>query len=130
MKRDSHISKLIRESGVEAAPENFTASVMDKIAAVPLKLSYKPLIGRGGRFIIILLVIAVIVIAVLYTDPSGELFGSRITLPQAERQLPQLNFNLEFLKRVNISTGIVSALVAMFVLVLSDAGLSRRKLIQ
>ena len=130
MKRDSHISKLIRESGVEAAPENFTASVMDKIEAVPLKLSYKPLIGRGGRIIIILLVIAVIVIAVLYTDPSGELLGSRITLPQAERQLPQLNFNLEFLKQVNISTGIVSALVAMFVLVLSDAGLNRRRLTQ
>jgi len=130
MKRDPHISKLIKESGVEAAPDNFTASVMDKIEAVPLKPSYKPLIGRGGRIIIILLVIAVIVMAVLYTDPSGELFGSRVTLPQVERQWPQINFNLEFLKQVNISTGIVSALVAMFVLILSDAGLNRRRLTQ
>ena len=33
MKRDPHISKLIRESGVISAPGNFTASVMDKIEA-------------------------------------------------------------------------------------------------
>ncbi len=130
MKRDPHISKLIRESGLKAAPGNFTASVMDKIEAVPAKSSYKPLIGRGGRIVFILLVIAVIVLAVLYTDPSGELFGSRITLPQVERQLPPLNFNLGFLHQINISTGIVSALVAMFVLVLSDAGLNRRRLTQ
>ena len=130
MKRDPHISKLIRESGLNAAPENFTASVMDKIEAVPAKSSYKPLIGRGGRIVFILLVIAVIVLAVLYTDPSGELFGSKITLPQAERQIPQLNFKLDFLQQINISTGIVAALVAMFILVLSDAGLNRRRLTQ
>jgi len=130
MKRDPHISKLIRESGVKAAPENFTASVMDLIEAIPAKKAYKPLIGRGGRIIVILFIIAVIVVAIIYTDPSGELFGSRITLPQAERQLPQLNFNIDFLQQINISTGIVSALVAMFVLVLSDAGLNRRKLTQ
>jgi hypothetical protein len=130
MKRDPHISKLIRESGVQAAPENFTASVMDMIEAVPAKKAYKPLIGRGSRIIFILLVIAVIVLAVLYTDPSGELFGSRVTLPRVEWQMPQLNFNLDFLQQINISTGIVSALVALFVLVLSDAGLNRRRLIQ
>ncbi len=130
MKRDPHISKLIRESGLNAAPENFTASVMDKIEAVPAKSSYKPLIGRGGRIAFILLVIAVIVLAVLYTDPSGELFGSKITLPQVERQIPQLNFKLDFLQQINISTGIVAALVAMFILVLSDAGLNRRRLTQ
>ncbi len=130
MKRDPHISKLIRESGLKTAPENFTASVMDLIEAIPAKKSYKPLIGRGGRIIVILFIIAVVVVAVMYTDPSGELFGSRVTLPQTERQLPQLNFNTDFLQQINISTGIVAALVAMFVLVLSDAGLNRRKLTQ
>jgi hypothetical protein len=127
MERDPHISKLIRESGLTAAPGNFTASVMGKIEAVPAKSSYKPLIGRGGRIVFILLVIAVIVLAVLYTDPSGELFGSRITLPQVERQMPKVNFNLGFLQQINVSTGIVSALVAMFVLILSDAGLNRKR---
>ncbi len=130
MKRDPHISKLIRESGVIPAPENFTASVMDKIEAVPVRKSYKPLIGRGGRILIILFLIAVIVMALFYTDPGGELFGSSIKIPRWEPNLPQVQFNLEFLKKINISTGIVSALVAMFVLVLSDAGISRRRLSQ
>ena len=130
MKRDPHISKLVRESGLLSAPGNFTAQVMDKIAAIPIKKSYKPLIGRGGRIIIILFIIAVIVIAVLYTDPAGELFGRSVNLPQMERQRPQINLNLDFLKQLNISTGIVSALVALFVLILSDAGLNRRRLIQ
>ena len=128
MKRDPHISKLIRESGVISAPGDFTASVMDKIEAVPAKKSYKPLIGRGGRIFIILFIVAVIELAVLYTDPGGELFGSSINFPKLEPNLPQLQFNLDFLKQVNISTGIVSALVAMFVLVLSDAGFNRRRL--
>jgi len=128
MKKDPHITKLVKESGVVSAPGNFTAQVMDKIAAIPIKKSYKPLIGRGGRVIIILFIIAVIVIAVLYTDPSGEFFGRAVNLPQLERQGPQINFNLEFLKNLNISTVFVSALVALFVLILSDAGLNRRKL--
>ena len=130
MKRDPHISKLIRESGLISAPENFTASVMDMIEAIPTKKSYKPLIGRGGRIIIILFIIAVVVIAVMYTDPSGELFGTAVKLPQIERQAPQLNFNLDFLQKINFSTGIVAALVALFVLILSDAGLNRRRLTQ
>jgi len=127
MKRDPHISKLIRESGVISAPENFTASVMDKIEAIPEKKAYKPLIGRGGRIVIILFIIGIIVVTLLYSNPSGELFGSTIQLPQVEHKLPQLHFDLDFLKQINISTGVVSALVALFVLILSDAGLSRRR---
>ena len=130
MKRDPHISKLIRESGVISAPGNFTASVMDKIEAVPAKKSYKPLIGRGGRIMIIFIIIAVIMIAVLYTDPAGELFGSTVRLPRVERQWPQISFNLKFLKQINFSTGMVSVLVALFILVLSDAGINRHRFIQ
>jgi hypothetical protein len=128
MKRDPHISKLIRESGKVEAPDSFTEAVMDKIEAIPVKKPYKPLIGRGGRILIILFIIALVVISIVYTDPGGELFGATIRMPTIDRELPQLNINLEFLKQVNISTGVVSALVAMFVLVLSDAGLNRRRL--
>lgn len=128
MKRDSHISKLIKESGVVQAPGNFTKAVMDKIESLPVAKSYKPLIGRGGRIMIILFLVAVVVVSIVYTDPGGELFGSSGRLPRVEWQLPQMNFNLEFLNQVKISTGVVAALVALFILVLSDAGLSRRKL--
>ena len=127
MKRDPHISKLIKESGTVQAPDSFTAAVMDKIEAIPVKKPYKPLIGRGGRILIILFIIAVVVLSIIYTDPSGELFGSTIRMPTLDRELPKLNINLEFLKQVNVSTGVVSALVAMFILVLSDAGLNRRR---
>lgn len=127
MKRDPHISKLIRESGVQAAPGNFTASVMDKIEAVPAKKSYKPLIGRGGRIVIILFIVAVVVLALVYTEPGGELFGTSVKIPQLKPNWPQVQFNLDFLKGLNISTGIVSALVALFVLILSDAGLNHRR---
>jgi hypothetical protein len=127
MERDPHISKLIRESGVKAAPENFTASVMDKIAEVPEKKSYKPLIGRGGRIFIILLLVAVIVLAVLYTEPAGELLGGVVELPRRERQAPQLQFNLDFLNQVNFSAGVAAGLLALFILILSDAGLSHRR---
>jgi hypothetical protein len=130
MKRDPHISKLIRESGVINAPDSFTASVMDKIEAVPAKKSYKPLIGRGGRILIILFLAAVVVLAALFTDPGGELFGTSIRIPSLELNWPQVQFNLDFLKELNISTGLVSALVAMFVLILSDAGMNRRRFSQ
>jgi hypothetical protein len=127
MKRDPHISKLIRESGVVPAPENFTASVMDKIEAIPAKKSYKPLIGRGGRILIIFVIIAIVVVTLLYSNPTGQLFGSTIQFPQVEPKWPQLHFNLDFLQKINVSTGLVSALVALFILILSDAGLSRRR---
>ena len=130
MKRDPHISKLIRESGVVSTPGNFTAQVMDKIETVPVKKPYKPLIGRGGRIMVILFIVVVILMAVFYTDPGGELFGNSIKLPRLEPNLPQVHFNLDFLKELNISTGIVSALVAIFVLVLSDAGMRWRRLSQ
>ena len=130
MKRDPHISKLIRESGVVSAPGNFTAKVMDKIEAIPIKKSYKPLIGRAGRIVIVLFLVAIILLAAFYTDPGGELFGSAVKIPALEPKLPRLEFNYDFLQQINISTGIVAALVAMFVLVLSDAGISRRRLSQ
>lgn len=127
MKRDPHISKLIRESGLAQAPDSLTAAVMDKIESIPVSKPYKPIIGRGGRIMIILFLIAVVVLSIIYSEPGGQLLGSSIKLPTPEWQLPQFNLNLEFLKQVNVSTGLVSALVAMFILVLSDAGLNRRR---
>jgi hypothetical protein len=130
MKRDHHISKLIKESGVVSAPEEFSASVMDKIGAIPEKAAYKPLIGRWGRVTIILFIVSIILVAVIYANPSSDLFGHPIALPQLEMQWPQLHLNLEFLRQIKFSSGVVSALAALFILVLSDEGLRRRKLMQ
>ena len=130
MKRDPQISKLMRESGLESAPDDFTSRVMDKLQAVPSKKPYKPLIGRGGRILIILTIAALVVVAMLFTDPAGKLFGNSISIPRMESRWTQLHFNLDFLKQIHISTGLAAALVAMFLLVLSDVGLNRRKFIQ
>jgi hypothetical protein len=127
MKRDPNIAKLIKESGTVAAPEDFTASVMDKIAAVPVKKSYKPLIGRWGRIIIIVFILAVIITALFYTDTSGELFGRGIDLPALKQEVPQFKLNLDFLDQVNFSAGVAAGLLALFILILSDAGLSSRR---
>ena len=126
MKRDPHISKLIRESGLVQAPDSFTDAVMDKIESIPVSKTYKPLIGRGGRIMIILFLVTVVVLSVFYSDPSSELFGT-LRLPSIDRQLPQFHLNLDFLKQIKVSTGVVSALAALFILVLSDAGLNRRR---
>lgn len=130
MKRDPQISKLMRESGLESAPDDFTSRVMDKLQAVPSKKPYKPLIGRGGRILIILTIAALVVVAMLFTDPAGKLFGNSISIPRMESRWTQLHFNLDFLKQIHISTGLAAALVAMFLLVLSDVGLNRRRFIQ
>ena len=130
MKRDPHISKLMRESGLESAPDDFTSHVMDKLQAVPSRKLYKPLIGRGGRILIILIIAALVVVAMLFTDPAGKLFGNNISIPRMEFRWTQLHFNLDFLKQIHISTGVAAALVAMFLLILSDVGLSRRKFSQ
>ena len=120
----------MRESGLESAPDDFTSRVMDKLQAVPSKKPYKPLIGRGGRILIILTIAALVVVAMLFTDPAGKLFGNSISIPRMESRWTQLHFNLDFLKQIHISTGLAAALVAMFLLVLSDVGLNRRRFIQ
>lgn len=131
MKRDQQISKLMRESGLESAPDDFTSRVMDKLQAVPSRKLYKPLIGRGGRILIILTIAALVVVAMLFTDPAGKLLdNTSISVPRLVSQWPQLHFNLDFLKQIHISTGLAAALVAMFLLVLSDVGLNRRRFIQ
>jgi hypothetical protein len=130
MKRDPQISKLMRESGLESAPDDFTSRVMDKLQAVPSEKPYKPLIGRGGRILIILIIAALVVVAMLFTDPAGKLFGNSISIPRMESRWTQLHFNLDFLKQIHISTGLAASLVAMFLLVLSDVGLNRHRFIQ
>lgn len=128
MERDPKLSKLIRESGVVPAPRDLTARVMAGIGAIPETNSYKPLIGRGGRMIILLAVIGIVVLSVIYSDPGGGIILSGDSLSQLNWKLPRPAFRLDFLEQINISTGIVSALVAMFFLVLTDSLMSRRRL--
>ena len=128
MERDPNISKLIRESGITKAPENLTSQVMNLISVETEKRAYKPIIGRRGRWIIVIFIIGIVVASLLSMEPGQRIFNSGGVVSGLEWQLPQISFNLEFLTQINISTGLVSGLVALFILVLSDAGLRRRRL--
>jgi len=133
MERDPRISKLIRESGVEPAPEGFTGKVMDIIAGQPVKKVYKPLIGKGGRIMIILFVIAIVVISLFYAEPAEQTRTIAEVLPKLNWKMPEFNIHFEFLSHLNLSgmnlsTWLVSVLAAVLVLLLSDAWFGRQRL--
>jgi hypothetical protein len=129
MERDPQLSKLFREGGVVRAPEQFTGKVMEIIASEPVKKVYKPLIGRTGRIMIIIIMVAVVVLSIVFTEPGGRFLESSGLIPIFQLHLPQIKMNFDFLSEISISTGLVSVLVALFILVLSDAGLSRKRLV-
>ena len=128
MERDPNISRLIREGGIEQAPQGFTTKVMDLITSVPEKKAYKPLIGRGGQIFIILLGLLIVIFTVIYAEPGARFIEADSVLPKLQWTIPEFNLNLQFFSKINFSGGIAAALVALFILVLSDAGIQKRKL--
>jgi len=128
MEQDPKLSRLIKEHGVARAPGGFTAAVMDRIAAEPEKKVYKPLIGRTGRILILLFVLAVVAITLVYSEP-GESLLQRAGIPDLSWELPSFSLNLQFLSDLKISSAVAAALVALFILVLSDAGFRRRRFV-
>jgi len=127
MERDPNISKLVRESGISKAPENLTSRVMDLISGETEKQAYKPLIGSRGKWVIVLFVIGIVVTSLISAEPGQQIFSSEGVLSGIEWELPKLTFNLDFLSQINPSTGLVAGLVALFILILSDAGIRWRK---
>ena len=65
--------------------------------------------------------------SLLSAEPGQRIFNSEGVLSGLEWQLPQITFNLDFLSQISPSTGLVAGLVALFILVLSDAGIRRRR---
>ena len=127
MERDPNISKLVRESGISKAPENLTSRVMNLISGETEKQAYKPIIGKRGIWVIVLFVIGIVVTSLVSAEPGQQIFSSEGVLSGIEWELPKLTFNLDFLSQINPSTGLVAGLVALFILVLSDAGIRWRK---
>jgi hypothetical protein len=129
MERDPQIAKLIREGGVVPAPEGFTDQVMSMLAGESQKKNYKPLIGKGGLIVILLTVAALIALSIAYAEPAepshriAELFAGQ------QWKLPEFHLSFDFFRNLKVSPWMVSVLAAIFVLVLSDAGLRRKKLV-
>lgn len=143
MEKDKRIERLIKESGLVSAPKNFTANVMDRIYAEPVKKIYKPLLGRFGKLSILAIALTAIVISIIYSEPSGYLAERNVdlpswklnpsewnlNLPQLELNLPQWEQSLQKFSEMNFSTGLVAALLAVFILVLTDNVLRKRRFV-
>ena len=128
MEKDRHISQLIRESGVTKAPEDFTQRVMNRIEAGAVHKPYKPLIGRTGGIITLLLIAGIAVASLIFSSPGESGEGILETLKPAEWHLPSLNLELGFLEHLKFSPWLIGTVMAVFLLILSDVGLHRRKL--
>ena len=128
MRKDENISKLFRESGVVKAPEGFTKGVMDRIEAEPERKSYKPLIGRTGRIVTILFIAAVVALSLLYTSPAETAGDPEGSIFNREWQMPAFSLNLDFLPDLNFQPWILGTVLALFLLVVTDAGFRRRRL--
>lgn len=109
------------------APDSFSKKVMESIGFETEKKSYKPLIGRFGKILIFLFIAGIVVVSLIYSEPGGRLLDNIGSLSNIEWQLPQIDFNFNFLSEINISAWLASTVVAIFLLVLSDAGLNRRR---
>ena len=122
MEKDPNIRKIIREAGLVSAPEQFTDQVIGMVHTEPQNTEYKPIIGRVGRILIILFILGLVAITIIYARPGGRLL-------ELQWQLPEINFRLNFLSELNIPTGLLAALGAFFILVFSDANLTRKRLV-
>lgn len=128
MEKDDRIASLFKESGIERAPEGFTGGVMDRIRAEPEKRSYQPLIGKPLRIFLILLTAGIVAGSLLSAPSEEQASGAARWLRGLEWQWSFPELNLEFLSNLSIQPWLLSTVVAVFLLILSDAGLKRRKL--
>lgn len=128
MEKDRHISKLIRESGMASAPEDFTRKVMDRIGAEPVRKPYQPLIGRTGGILILILIAGIAVTALAISAEGAPGAGLLETWKPSGLQWPEMKLNLSFLENLNVSPWLLSTVVAVFLLILSDVGLHRKNI--
>ncbi len=121
MKRDKTISGLIREAGIEKAPQGFTAGVMDRLVVQPEKKPYKAPIGRRGWWLIGTLSLLMLVVIGLAYEPGSSSFMSEWFSGSQEWKLPELNLTLtpDFFSRIHFSGGVAAGIIALFILVLA-----------
>ena len=124
MERDKRIEKIVRENSLLSPSVNFTESVLNTIRVSPVISKYKPLIGRKTGYVIILLVVSILLISIF--SSQSELAEPLVNLPKWDINFPEWNLSLPKISW-KIPTGMLAGVVAVFILVLSDAGFSRSK---
>lgn len=87
---DQWLKNLISASGIEKAPDSFTANIMSRLEKVSSPVVYKPVISKLG-WLIIMGMFLIIVIASSTDQSSTGYFNQWIdTIPQMSFQLPAL----------------------------------------
>ncbi|MBN1131560.1 MAG: hypothetical protein JXR52_08225 [Bacteroidales bacterium] len=122
MEKDKNIEKLIRESGLSHTGDGFTKRVMDRVYAQPVPRVYKPLIGNTGKIFILTFLLVLVVVSVIFSEPS-EFFSLQ------QIKLPDWDMHPEKLYGTVLSTGLLAILFAVFILVIADAVVRKRKYI-
>ena len=117
------------------APEGFTGRVMGLISPETVKQPYKPLIGKWGGLILAFFLLAAVAISIIFAEPAGvgtNLFSDLFS--GLQEKIPEFKLDFSILPEVklpemNFSTWIIATLAAIFILVLADTGLNKRRLI-
>lgn len=117
MEKDPKIAALIREAGIEKAPEGFTATVMDRIADMPAKkVPYRPPIGRRGWWIIGILTLALLLVIFFSYEPgTGTPLPERLGM-EGTWQMPELRLDFS---RLTGYGPIAAGFLAIFILVVA-----------
>lgn len=117
MEKDPNLNRIVKEHGLVNAPADFTNNVLSKVRDSRLA-PYKPLIGTRAKIMILAFVILMLVVAILGTpaDTGDQLFR----IPEWKLHIPEIN--------LKIPSAVLAGIIAVLVLVLTDARISRSRL--
>lgn len=117
MEQDKRLADLVKEYGIYNAPEGLIEDVMSNIREQPSIPQYKPIVQRGVVYAAILVIIIAAVILNLTNE--GSFNDPFFTIPNWELSVPDMS---PFL-----SSGLAAGMVSVFILLLTEYGLKRKK---
>lgn len=117
MNRDRKLEKLVKTHGLFSPSPDFTDNVIGIIKGESIATSFRPLIGKRGRLMGIAIISLIIILT--FFGSGADLSEPLINIPQWDLKLPDISFTIP---RV-----MFAGIVAVFLLVLSDAGLRRKR---
>ncbi len=115
MNRDKKLEKIIKAHGLVSPSSDFTQRVIGKIEEESIVTSFRPLIGKRGRLIGLAIIALIVLLTIL--GGNADLSQSVLNIPQWNIKLPDISFVLPKV--------VLAGFVAVFILVLSDAGIRR-----
>lgn len=124
MERDKKLEKIIREYSLLSPSDSFTESVLEKIKVAPSKDSYKPLIRRRTGYIVFSL-LAIILLIAIFSSTNG-MSEPYIIIPDLDLTFSEWNLTFPEIDW-KFPSGMLAGVIAVFVLILADARVSRNR---